>query len=159
VPLGDIFAEKIKGDTDNDIDNDTDAKSRHWKIENDKTTTTGENKTNFTDERLETPEKNTEKSSGKGSGKTKKSSGKGSGKTKKSSGKSSGKTTEKSSGKSSEFLALIEQTPQITIPELSQLLKITTRMVEKKISKFKTQGLLERVNGRKSGYWKVNFKR
>ena len=131
----DIFTDKKTDVIDNDTDNDTDSQEN----------------------RIIKKEKTTEKSSGKSSGKTtEKSSGK---TTEKSSGKSSGKGSGKSSGKSSEFLALIEQTPQITIPELSQLLKITTRMVEKKISKFKTQGLLERVNGRKSGYWKVNFKR
>jgi len=72
-------------------------------------------------------------------------------------GRGTEKDTEKeSSEKSSEkILNLINDNPAITIEELSALLKITTRAIEKNLFKLKAKGLLERVGPDKGGYWKV----
>ena len=65
-------------------------------------------------------------------------------------------TGKESSEKSSEkILNLINDNPAITIEELSALLKITTRAIEKNLSKLKAKGIIERVGPDKGGYWKV----
>ena len=77
---------------------------------------------------------------------------------KKSSEKSSEKEMNlaKSSEKSSEkIMNLIKDNPKITIEEISCLLNITTRAVEKNLIKLKTKGLIERFGSRKIGYWKI----
>jgi len=62
---------------------------------------------------------------------------------------------EKSSEKSSEILQLIKNNSQITIEELSILLNKSTRAIEKHIANLRNKGLLERIDGRKQGHWKV----
>ena len=77
----------------------------------------------------------------------------------KSSGKSSEKSSEKSSGKSSEkIINIIKDNPHITIEEMSSLLSLSTRAIEKNISKLKAQGLIERVGADKGGCWKIKSK-
>ena len=49
----------------------------------------------------------------------------------------------------------IKENPQITIPELSSILNVTDRTVERQISKLKEIGLIKREGGRKKGYWIV----
>lgn len=72
------------------------------------------------------------------------------------SGKSSGKGSGKSSGKNSDgALALLQETPGLTIPELSQKLNISTRAVEKQIQTLKKAGKLIRRGSRKEGWWEV----
>ena len=68
--------------------------------------------------------------------------------------------SEKSSEKSSEktdvrILKILEQKPQLTIKELSKLLGLSTRAVEKQISKLKTAGKLERKGSRRKGWWNI----
>jgi predicted HTH transcriptional regulator len=63
-----------------------------------------------------------------------------------------GENPEKSSEK---ILNAIRKNPQITIKELSEWTQITTRAIEKTISKLKSVGFLERVGSDKGGYWKV----
>lgn len=68
----------------------------------------------------------------------------------------SGKGSEKSSVKGSgKILELMEENPNITIPVLAESLKISTRAVEKQINNLKKNNQLQRVGGRKEGYWQV----
>jgi ATP-dependent DNA helicase RecG len=65
--------------------------------------------------------------------------------------------TEESSEKSSEkILHIINNNNQVTIDELSKSLNMTTRAIEKNISKLKSRGILERVGPDRGGYWKIN---
>ncbi|MCF6335460.1 MAG: putative DNA binding domain-containing protein [Spirochaetales bacterium] len=65
--------------------------------------------------------------------------------------------TQKSSGKSSEkIIQLLEQDEKMTIPELAEILELSTRAVEKHIKKFQDDGLLKRIGSRKSGHWEVS---
>jgi len=43
----------------------------------------------------------------------------------------------------------------LTIKELSEILGLSTRAVEKQIAKLKKAGKLERMGYRKQGYWKI----
>jgi len=73
-----------------------------------------------------------------------------------SSGKSSGKNSGKSSGKNSlEVLGLLRNISNLTIPELSKKLNISTRSVEKQIRTLKVSGKLKRMGSRKDGWWEV----
>lgn len=64
---------------------------------------------------------------------------------------------EKSSEKSSEkILRIIKFNSQITIKELAEQLKVSTRAIEKNIAKLKTDGFLERIGADKGGFWKIN---
>ena len=69
-----------------------------------------------------------------------------------------GKSSEKKldSGKSSEkIMNLIKDNPKITIEEISGLLNITTRAVEKNLLKLKTKGSIVRKGPDKGGFWKI----
>jgi len=68
--------------------------------------------------------------------------------------------SEKSSEKSSEktdvlILENLAQHPQMTIKDLSEILGISTRAVEKQLSKLKETGKIERTGSRKQGCWKI----
>ena len=68
----------------------------------------------------------------------------------------SSEKTKKSSEKSSEkILQLIKANNQITIKELAEQLKISTRAIEKNISKLKTVNRIERIGSDKGGHWKI----
>ena len=54
------------------------------------------------------------------------------------------------------ILGLIEQNKQKTIPELAEIIEISERAVQKNIKKLKEKGVLERIGGRKEGYWQIN---
>jgi ATP-dependent DNA helicase RecG len=66
----------------------------------------------------------------------------------KSLGKSSGKTEDR-------IIALLREMPGETIPELADKLDLTTRAVEKQISKLKKLGKLRRIGPAKGGRWEV----
>jgi ATP-dependent DNA helicase RecG len=66
----------------------------------------------------------------------------------KSSGKSSGKTER-------QILLFLSERPEMTIPELAEALGMTTRGVEKQISKLRQDGRLRRVGPAKGGHWEV----
>jgi ATP-dependent DNA helicase RecG len=70
----------------------------------------------------------------------------------KSSGKSSGKTED-------QVLSLLSENPRMTIPDLAKALEITTRGVEKQITKLRRIGRLRRVGPAKGGYWEVGEKK
>lgn len=65
------------------------------------------------------------------------------------SGTMSGTTAEK-------VLELIKGNTQITIPELSKLIKVTERTIERNINQLQKHKKLERVGPSFGGYWKVN---
>ncbi len=61
-----------------------------------------------------------------------------------------------SSQKSSQkILELAKESPEITIEELSDKLKISDRAVKKHIANLKKKGLLKRIGPDKGGYWEV----
>jgi len=66
----------------------------------------------------------------------------------KSSGKSSGKTED-------QILLLLLNEPEMTIPEISETLQLSTRAIEKQIAKLKKDGLLRRIGSAKGGHWDV----
>jgi len=71
-------------------------------------------------------------------------------------GKSSVKSSGKGSGKNSKkILTLLQKTSILTIPELSKILNISTRAVEKQIHALKKAGKLKRMGSRKRGWWEV----
>lgn len=96
--------------------------------------------------------KNSKKSSGKNSEtKSKDSSGNDLGKK-----EGSGKNPEKGTGKSTnEILEQLLKNSNLTIPELSERLGISTRAVEKHMNSLKKAGKLMRIGSRKKGWWKV----
>lgn len=70
--------------------------------------------------------------------------------------KSSGKSSEESSGKSSEeILKLIAADKNITAASISKKIGLSSRAVEKQISKLKEAGVLIRVGANKGGYWEI----
>ena len=54
------------------------------------------------------------------------------------------------------MLIAIHRDASITTAELSELTGITTRNVARNLKALQELGILERVGGRKNGYWKVN---
>src|SRR5690606_12647734 len=63
---------------------------------------------------------------------------------------------DRNSGKTSgKILAYIRENPDITIPELSQLLEITERSIERNISQLQKDKKLSRIGPAKGGYWEV----
>ena len=73
------------------------------------------------------------------------------------------KTTENGVEKSVEksvekILKLIARNPQITVKELTTLVDLSRRGVEKNIKKLQEQGLLRRVGPDKGGHWEINEK-
>ncbi len=65
-------------------------------------------------------------------------------------------SSQKSSEKSSEkIISLIAEEPQITAIQLAKQIGLTSRAVEKHLKKLKESGKIERVGGRKEGYWHI----
>ena len=63
---------------------------------------------------------------------------------------------EKSSVKSSvKILNIINENPNITIPEMADKLQLSTRAVEKQLARLKSKGAVNRVGSDKEGYWKI----
>jgi predicted HTH transcriptional regulator len=65
-------------------------------------------------------------------------------------GKTSEKSSEKTSGK---IFTEICNNRNVTIAELSELVGITTRSVERNLKKLQVSGLLKRIGSAKGGYW------
>jgi len=63
-------------------------------------------------------------------------------------GKSVGKTA-------AHILSAIRENSMITIPELANLVGITSRSVERNLRILQADGVLRRVGGRKLGHWEV----
>jgi len=62
------------------------------------------------------------------------------------------KTSEKVSGI---ILNLMEQNPEITIPEMAEHLKKTPRTIERIINKLKADKVIDRIGPAKGGRWEV----
>lgn len=70
--------------------------------------------------------------------------------------RATGKGSEKGSEKSSEkILEILQNAPEATISEIAEMLKISTRAVEKNISALQRRKALKRIGGRKDGRWDV----
>ena len=63
---------------------------------------------------------------------------------------------EKLKERQSIILKYIEQNNKISAKELSKLLQVSDRTIEREIQKLKKMEILERVGGDKGGYWKIN---
>ena len=55
-----------------------------------------------------------------------------------------------------EILEQMQRNPNITITELSTILKITETAVENNLNKLKKLNIVERIGARKNGSWKIN---
>ncbi|MBN1958679.1 MAG: HTH domain-containing protein, partial [Desulfuromonadales bacterium] len=49
----------------------------------------------------------------------------------------------------------IQATPSITIPELSQLIGVTERSIERNLQSLQTRGRIRRIGPAKGGHWEV----
>ena len=66
------------------------------------------------------------------------------------------RTAVKSSGKTSgKILTELKQDGNLTIPELSSLIGVTERSIERNIKKLQEQGRLRRIGPAKGGHWEV----
>jgi len=54
-----------------------------------------------------------------------------------------------------DVFSLIEKQGNITIPQISKILNITERTVERHIFKLKLQKKVLRIGGKKNGHWQV----
>ena len=52
-------------------------------------------------------------------------------------------------------LLLIEVDKYLSAPQMASLLNVTSRSVEKYISKLRNEKLMERIGSRKEGYWQI----
>ena len=53
------------------------------------------------------------------------------------------------------ILQFLRGNAQLSIPELSSLIGISTRAIEKNIKTLQSKGQLQRIGGAKGGYWQV----
>ena len=67
-------------------------------------------------------------------------------------GRSTVETMEKSSEK---IIDIIKQSPKISAKEISIVLGISSRGVEKQIKNLREQGILRRIGPNKGGHWEV----
>ena len=61
----------------------------------------------------------------------------------------------KISNRQKELIDIINRTPNISIKDMADNLKINISAVQKHVDKLKEKGLLKRVGPDKGGYWKV----
>lgn len=62
-------------------------------------------------------------------------------------------------GKTTELIfTIVKENPEITREELGVKLDLSMRGIEYNLSKFRENGIIPRVGGRKDGYWQVNRK-
>ena len=67
-----------------------------------------------------------------------------------------GSDLEKTSGKTSgKILDAVRQNPQVTIPELSAQIGVTTRSIERNLQKLQDEKRLRRIGPAKGGHWQV----
>ena len=70
-------------------------------------------------------------------------------------GETSGKRRENVGRTSGKILELIKANPEITIPELSSIINISQRSIERNIQKLQDENLLIRIGPNKGGCWEV----
>ena len=56
------------------------------------------------------------------------------------------------------LLELIETRPNVTKEDMAKYIGISTTAIDKNINTLREKGILERVGGRKNGYWKILIK-
>ena len=66
-----------------------------------------------------------------------------------------GKASENNLPKSILTLELLTIFPGITAEEIGRILGVTSRSIETYIKKIKSTGIIERLDGRKEGYWQI----
>ena len=54
------------------------------------------------------------------------------------------------------IVSLMNNDKQISAAELSQIINVNVRTVQREIATLEKTGVISRMAGRKSGYWKVN---
>ena len=65
-------------------------------------------------------------------------------------------TPQKSSGKSSgKIVDMISKNPNITIPEMAEVLQTSERNVQKHIKNLREQGIIRRIGPDKGGHWEI----
>ena len=77
-------------------------------------------------------------------------------KSEKKSEKSRRKVGEKLSERQTIIIKHIKQNNIISTKEISVLLKVTDRTIEREFQKLRKIGILKRIGGDKGGYWKIN---
>lgn len=71
-------------------------------------------------------------------------------------GKTEGKTEGKTVGRTGQrIIRLIQENPQITIPEMAVSLGVTVSAVEKQVRKLREQEIIGRIGPAKGGHWEV----
>ena len=63
------------------------------------------------------------------------------------------KSREKSSEK---IIAAIKENPAISAQQIAQLLGVTSRAIEKHLSKLKEKGIIKRIGPDKGGHWEIH---
>lgn len=73
--------------------------------------------------------------------------------------KTTQKSTQKSTRKSTreQIIELITTNPKITRDELAEEINVSSDAIKQHISKLKSEGLLERIGGRKDGFWVIKL--
>jgi ATP-dependent DNA helicase RecG len=54
------------------------------------------------------------------------------------------------------IIEIISDSPNITIPELSEIIGVTERSVERNLQKLQKEGKIKRIGPDKGGYWQVS---
>ena len=66
------------------------------------------------------------------------------------------KSSEKGSEKSSEkIIRVIRENPTVSAQEIASMLALSSRAIEKHLSKLKEKGVLKRIGPDKGGHWEV----
>ena len=66
------------------------------------------------------------------------------------------KSGEKFGESSEKIILLMLEDKNITISEMAEIVQVTTRAIEKQISKLKDKSIVKRVGPDKGGYWKIS---
>ncbi|MFR5875528.1 MAG: HTH domain-containing protein [Eubacterium sp.] len=53
------------------------------------------------------------------------------------------------------LLQLISKNPSITQIQLAEKMQVTDRTIKRKMKLLQEKGLIQRVNGKRNGYWKI----
>ena len=64
--------------------------------------------------------------------------------------------TEKSKVKhSDDILELIQNNPAVTIPEMADVLRVSSRTIERYLKRMQDEKLIKRIGPTKNGIWKI----
>jgi ATP-dependent DNA helicase RecG len=65
------------------------------------------------------------------------------------------KINDKINDKKKIILDVIIKNPNVTIPEINEITKISTATISRYLKQLQEKGIIERVGSNKSGYWKI----